>query len=171
MNSKKKLVVAAVLGLVGLGLTTGWSVLADDTWPPERYQVFSPAGAYTFGDGMGGLATVLISPPDLMTGEGFGLVTWIVTDPTFGGLFPEATSVSQGFMSYVETAPDASRIKGGNYVLKDTKPKATILGIAISEGTSTMTQENGGGLVTKSALMPDLVALQRKLDFPLLATS
>lgn len=144
MNSKKKLVVVAALGLVGLGLSTGWNVLADGLWPPERYEVLSPAGAWTFADGMGNIAAMVIGPPDLRTGDGFGLVTWVVTDPTFGGLFPEATSVSQGFVSNVETAPDAGRIRGVTYVLKDTKPKATILGIAVSEGTSTLTSTDAG---------------------------
>jgi hypothetical protein len=144
MNSKRRITVVAAVAILGLGLTAGWSVLAGEAWPPERYEVLSSGGAYLFGDGMGGLATVLVSPPDLRTGTGFGLVTWIVTDPTMNGLFPEATSLSQGFMSYVEIAPEAGRIKGVNYVLKDTKPRATILGIVISEGTSTMTSPDAG---------------------------
>jgi hypothetical protein len=62
--------------------------------------------------------------------------------------------VSQGFFSYVQTAPDAYRVKGVIYVLKDTKPKATILGIVIKEGTAAYTARDGHTEGTLSVYSP-----------------
>ena len=52
---------------------------------------------------------------------------------------PEATSLSHGFGTVTKTAPNTYRTRGINYVLKDGKPKPTILGILVWEGTATLT--------------------------------
>jgi hypothetical protein len=47
MNRKRKIIVVSATGILALVLTTGWSVLAGDEWPPEPYQAYSSAGAWT----------------------------------------------------------------------------------------------------------------------------
>ena len=47
MNRKRKIVVVSAIAIVALGLSTGWSVLAGDGWPPEPYQVYWMAGQWT----------------------------------------------------------------------------------------------------------------------------
>jgi len=104
MNRNRKIVVAAVLGIVALTVT-GWSMLAGDTWPPEAYQEFSPAGAWSYSDGSGAVVILTLSPVDLNTGTGSGLTTPVTMDPTLGGAMPEATSLSHGFGTVVKIGP------------------------------------------------------------------
>jgi hypothetical protein len=47
MNANRKIVVVTALGIVALVMTTGWSVLAGDEWPPEPYEVYWLAGQWT----------------------------------------------------------------------------------------------------------------------------
>ena len=138
MNKTRKIVVIAALSIVTLAVT-GWSMLAGDAWPPEPYQEFSPAGAWSYSDGSGAVVILTLSPVDLNTGTGSGLTTPITMDPTLGGAMPGATSLSHGFGTVVKTAPNTYRTRGINYVLKDGKPKPTILGMLIWEGTATLT--------------------------------
>jgi hypothetical protein len=139
MNGKRRMIVVSAIGMLALLVTTGWSVLAGDTWPPQAYQAYSPAGAWIDLDGSGDISIVTLSPEDPRTGTGCGIVTEIDMDPTFGGMIPEATSWSPGFLTYVVTGPDTARVKGVYYVKKDEKPKPTILNLLVIEMTPTMT--------------------------------
>jgi hypothetical protein len=137
MNSNRKIVVVATLGIVALGVTTGWSVLAGAAWPPEPYQEFSPAGSWT--DLSSGGSVAALTPPDPRTGTGSGIEVLNEADPTSGGLIPEATSQSPWFYTYVRTGPNTYRIKGIMYTKEDSKPKPTILSIHVFEATATQT--------------------------------
>lgn len=142
MNRKRKIVVVSAIGLVVLGLTTGWDVLAGDIWPPEPYQVYSAAGAWSETsdlDEPGHITIVTLSPEDPRTGTGSVLVTEINTDPTFGGQIPEATSVTAWFGTYVKTGPNTGRSKVVRYVRKDEKSKPVILDIHVVETALTQT--------------------------------
>lgn len=139
MNRNGKIVVAAVLGIMALAVTAGWSVLAGETWPPEPYQEFSPAGAWSYSDGSGDVVILTLSPVDLKSGTGSGLTTPVTMDPTLGGAMPEATSLSHGFGTVVKIGPNTYRTRGINYAIKDGKPKPTVLGMMVWEGTATLT--------------------------------
>jgi hypothetical protein len=138
MNGKRKIVVAAALGIVALAVA-GWSMLAGAAWPPEPYQEFSPAGAWSYQDGSGAVVILTLSPVDPATGTGCGTTTPVTMDPTLGGAIPQATSLSHGFGTIVKIGPNTYRTRGINYVLKDGKPKPTILGMMVWEGTATLT--------------------------------
>jgi len=142
MNRKRKIVVVSAIGIVALGLTIGWDVLASDAWPPESYQVYSVAGAWTETsnyDQPGDITIVTFSPEDPRTGTGFIVATEINEDPTSGGDFPDATSQTPWFGTYVKTGPNTYRSKGVCYVRNDEEPKPIILYILVIEGTGTPT--------------------------------
>jgi len=120
MNRNRKIVVGVALGIVALAVTAGWSVLAGAAWPPEPYQEFSPAGAWSYSDGSGDVVILTLSPVDRNTGTGSGTTTPVTMDPTLGGAMPQATSLSHGFGTVVKTAPNAYRTRGINYVLRAT---------------------------------------------------
>ncbi|MCL5279412.1 MAG: hypothetical protein M1376_05860 [Planctomycetes bacterium] len=138
MNRNRKIVVVVALGVVALAVT-GWSMLAGAAWPPEPYQEFSPAGTWSYQDGSGAVVILTLSPVDLETGMGSGMTTPVTMDPTLGGAMPQATSLSHGFGTIVKIGPNTYRTRGINYVLKDGKPKPTILGMLVWEGTATLT--------------------------------
>jgi hypothetical protein len=135
MNRNAKIVVVTVLGIVALVVTSGWSVLAGAAWPPEPYQEYSPAGSWTDLAGGGGI--VVISPPDAKTGTGSAIGILNNVDPTFGGLIPEATSVSPWFYTYVRTGPNTYHVRGLMYVKKDGRSASTILNTWVFGATST----------------------------------
>lgn len=142
MNRKRKIVVVSAIVIVAFGLTTGWVCLAGDVWPPEPYQVYSVAGAWTETsnhDQPGDITIVTISPEDPRSGTGFVVATEINEDPTFGGTFPDATSQSPWIGTYVRTGPNSVQYKGVCYVRKDEKPKSMILAICVLEHTNTQT--------------------------------
>ena len=135
MNRSRKIVVVAALGVLALMVTTGWNVLAGAAWPPEPYQEYSFAG--TWLEEGGSNLVVTVSPPDPKTGVGSFLGNWVTPDldPTGGGQYPEATSWSPWFGTYIMTGPDTAQTKGVLYV---TKP-GTILDILVVEHTFTLT--------------------------------
>lgn len=140
MNAKRKVALVSLTSLTVLVLTTGWSVLAGAAWPPEPYQVYSPAGAWTEIsdlDQPGDISIVTVSPEDPRTGTGFVVATEINIDPTLGGAIPDATSLTAWFGTYVNTGPNTAQFKGVSYVRKDEKPKPIILAICVLEHTST----------------------------------
>jgi len=142
MNRKRNITILSAIGILALVLTTGWSVLAGAAWPPEPYQVFSMAGAWTETsdlDEPGNITIITISPEDPWTGTGFVVATEISMDPTFGGQIPDATSQTPWFGTYVRTGLNTSQAKVVSYVRKDGKPKPIILGILVIEHTTTMT--------------------------------
>ena len=139
MNVNKKTLVVSAIAALALVLPTGWAVFGADVWPPAPYQTYSGAGAWTSIDGSGDISIVTLSPPDPRTGTGSGFETPINHDPTVGGLWPEATSISPGFFTYVMTAPDTGRLRGVYYYTRDDKPKPTIVGIAVLELTTKFT--------------------------------
>jgi hypothetical protein len=136
MNRNGKIVLVAALGILALMVTTGWSVLAGAA-TPEPSQEFSPAGSWT--DRAGGGNVMTVSPPDPRTGTGSVIEVVNAADPTGGGMYPEATSFSPFFYTYVRTAPNTYHFKGIIYVKKDGKPAPTILSIEVFEGTATQT--------------------------------
>jgi len=136
MNTKRKIIVVTAIGIVALGVTTGWSVLAGAAWPPQPYQVSSIAGAWTI---LGQNTIVTISPEDQQSATGFWYATHINMDPTAGGAIPDATSVPACIGKYVRTGPNTWQYTGVAYFLKDTKPQSTILNIDVVGGTITMT--------------------------------
>lgn len=142
MNRKRKMLVVSAVAIVALGLTAGWDVLAGDIWPPEPYQVHSPAGAWIETsdlDEPGDITIVTLSPEGPRTGTGSVLVTEINADPTFGGQLPDATSVTAWFGTYVKTGPNTSRNKVVRFVRNDDRPKPIILDIHVVECTTTLT--------------------------------
>jgi len=142
MNGKRRMIVVSAIGMLALLVTTGWSVLAGEPWPPEPYQVYSAAGAWIETsdlDQPGDITIVTISPEDPRTRTGFVVATDINSDPTLGGAIPDATSWTPGFGTYVYTGPNTDRCKAVFYVRKDEKPKPVILAIGVLENASTQT--------------------------------
>jgi len=139
MNRNRKIVVVSALGIVALGLTAGWSVLAGAAWPPEPYQAYSPAGAWTKIDGSGDICIYTISPEDPLSGTTSGTVVEVTMDPTLGGALPEATSLSPGFFTGIRTGSDTFQVKEVCYVKKDGKPKPTILSLLVLDTAMTFT--------------------------------
>jgi len=139
MNSKRKIVIVAALGIVALIVTTGWSVLAGAAWPPQAYQAYSPAGSWTKMDGSGNICIWTIGPDDPVSGTASGMVVEVNMDPTLGGAMPEATSLSPGFFTAIRTGPNSFGVREVCYVKKDGKPKPAILGILVLEYVLTFT--------------------------------
>jgi hypothetical protein len=135
MNRKRNIIILSAIGIVALGLTTGWNVLAGDAWPPEPYQVSSMAGAWTV---LGDNTIVTVSPEDPKSGIGFVYATHINPDPTLGGVLPEATAQSPCIFKYVRTGPDSWQGKGRVYFTKDTNPQPTVLLFVVVDATITM---------------------------------
>jgi len=142
MNRKRNIVIVLAIGIVALVQATAWTVFAGDNWPPEPYQVYSPAGAWIETsdlDQPGNITIVTISPEDPRTGTGFAVATEINTDPTIGGSIPDATSLTALFGTYVKTGHNTFQGNGVFYVRKDEKPRPVILGIIVVENTITLT--------------------------------
>ena len=136
MNRKRKIVVVSAIGILALGLTTGWSVLAGAAWPPEPYQVSSMAGAWTV---LGGNTIITVSPEDPVSGTGFAYATHINPDPTAGGAVPNATAEAPCIFKYVRTGPNSWQARGVTYFMKDAKPRPTILFLVVMDATVMMT--------------------------------
>jgi hypothetical protein len=139
MNRKRKIVIVTAIGIVALGVTTGWSVLAGAAWPPQPYQASSPAGSWTKIDGSGNICIWTISPEDPVSGTTSGMVVEVTMDPTLGGAMPEATSLSPGFFTALRTGPTTFGVREVCYVKKDGIPKPTILSILVLEYVLTFT--------------------------------
>jgi len=155
MNRKRNIVFVSAIGIVALMLTTGWSVLSANAWPPEPMPVYSLAGTWlqtVTEDPPDAIDIVTISPEDPSSGKGFFVATDINPDVTAGGLWPEADSWTPWIGTYVRTGPGTWQFKLVCYVKKDTKPKATVLLIMVLEGTWTMSS-------------PDVVGVAGTLSF------
>lgn len=142
MNRKRKIVVVSAISIIVLGLTTGWGVLTDDAWPPEPYQAYSVAGAWTEkaeSDPPEDISIMMFSPEDPRTGTGTLVAKEITKDPTWGGYFSDATSMMDWLGTYVRTGPNTYRCKGVYYVRKDEEYISKILNILVMEGTVTQT--------------------------------
>jgi len=137
MNRNKKITVVLAFGLVVLVLTTAWGALTGAVWPPTSYQEYSPAGSWTIAHWTHPIAT--FSPRDAVTGTSSGIGIGVTSDPTAGGLFPEATSNTPEFYTAIRTGPNTDHVKGVKYVVKDGVPRPTILGIVVNEYARALT--------------------------------
>lgn len=145
MNRRSKIVVLSAIGITTLVLTTGWSVLAGNPWPPEPYQVYALAGAWAEMsdlDQAGAITIMLYSPDDPRSAMGSVLSTEINSDPTFGGMIPGATSQTPWFGTYQRTGPNSFQSKVVSYVKKDEKPTSVVLVVVVIEVAATMTSPN-----------------------------
>ncbi len=135
MNGKRRILVVAVLGIVALAVTTGWTVLAGEAWPPEPYQVYSMAGQWTSPEAN----TLFRVGPEDPSGTGLAEAVPLSYDPTVGGMMPTATASSPVYFRYVRTGPNAWQLRGLKYFTDDAKPAPTILSICVVDATATMT--------------------------------
>jgi len=125
MNRKRKIVVVSAIGILGLVLTTGWSVLAGAAWPLEPYQMYSPTGTWTvtspqFAPGLFGIASYGAEDP--MSGRVSGIVQVPGYDPNLGGLAPDGESISPQYVTFVRTANDTFQKTGVFYIVRSAKP-------------------------------------------------
>ena len=159
MNRKRKIVVVVAIGITALVLTTGWSVLAADGWPPEPYRICSLTGTWTiaspqFGPGEFGIGSY--GPEDPTTGRVAGIVQSLGGDPSFDGLFPDGEWISPQYVTLVRTGDDTFQKTGIFYVTNNTKPRAAVTWISVlnlaAKVTDPDTYEWNGTLSVYSAV-------------------
>ena len=125
MNREKKLLAVSAAAILSLVLVASWTVLAGDGWPPEAYEVYSPAGAWTitspgFGPEEFGVASYGAEDPT--TGRVSGIVQTTGGDPTANGLMPDGESVTPQYVTFVRTGSDTFQKTGVFYVTRSAKP-------------------------------------------------
>ncbi len=136
MNRKRNITILSAIGILALMLTTGWSVLAGDDWPPEPYEVYWMAGQWTSPENTN---TLLRVGPEDQFGTGLAESIKLSFDPTQGGMFPTATAATPVYQRYVRTGPNTWQLRGLIYFTDDAKPAPTILVIVVADKTATMT--------------------------------
>jgi len=134
MNRKRNIIILSAIGILALVLTTGWSVLAGDAWPPEPYQPYSTAGTWTvtspqFGPGEFGVASYGTEDPT--TGRVAGIVQGLGADPSLGGLAPDGESMSPQYVTFVRTGHDTFQKTGIFYAMNSAKPRAVVTWIFV----------------------------------------
>jgi hypothetical protein len=159
MNRKRNITILSALGILALVLTTGWSVLAGDGWPPETYQSFSLTGTWTvtspqFGPGEFDIASY--GPEDPKTGRVSCILQTLGADPTVGGLAPDGKWISPMYVTAVRTGPDTFQETGIFYLTDDAKPRAAVAWILVvnlgDKGTDPDTLEWNGTVSIYSAM-------------------
>jgi hypothetical protein len=141
MNGNRKIVVVSTVGIVALVLTTGWSVLAGDAWPPEPWQVNTMEGVWSVVDNAapGEFTIVVLGAEDPRTGTSSALLDTIGHDWTGNGLFADIESHTPWYGTRVRTGKDIVQGTSVIYFMKDTKPRPTVTWFAVYNETCTLT--------------------------------
>jgi hypothetical protein len=135
MNRNRRIVIVSAIGIVALVVTTGWTVLAGEAWPPEPYQVYSMTRQWTTP----GANTLFRIGPEDQNGTGLAEAIHLSYDLTFGNMMPTATYSSPVYFRYVRTGPNTWQFRGYLYFEDDAKPAPTILFVSVIDATATMT--------------------------------
>jgi len=136
MNRSRRIVAVSALAMMALIAMTGWSVLAGDGWPPERYEVYSMAGQWTSAENTNTLFRV---GPEDQFGVGLAESIKLSFDPTVGGMIPTSVANTPVYQRYGRTGPNTWRLRGLMYFTDAAKPAPAILAIAVIDKTATMT--------------------------------
>jgi len=138
MNRQMRILAVSAATIVAVALTTSWTVLAGNGWPPQPMEVYSPAGAWSVTSPQyppGQVSVAIISPEDPRTGR-FSFVGGPVNmDPTANGMFPDAEACSQWAGSGIRTAPDESQLTGILYFTKKNQPRDIVTWIWVENET------------------------------------
>ena len=106
MNSRKSIVVAAMVALTGLALTMPWSTLAgdDSAFPP-----CDPTGIWTARQARAADGQEQMTWVEMVSEETNGVSAVVMKiinpDPTLSGMFPNATTRSDSVGQWVRTGP------------------------------------------------------------------